>query len=470
MENSKQAKDIFDKFVVSGKYLIGYSIIGDGNYLQENDDFNEACLRAVIKIPEIPNEIDVLLDFLLEKEIKGKPFAETLKHNFEKTDSVNGDKLTLKFFKSLKTIEKLIMSALESVNDEEKENITLALKELRRWKEEGFKVENLNSIKKLEQLEKFKYSKVVTKKDYWRFMFKYEKIYHEVNKLIKQIPCLLNNLDVKNQKIKSVEVSYLFNEQQFPSKEEIVKKVLNEYEYIKKGFDLFCEKFYNIVPDYVIEKIKNLTSGVFSLELLNTIKLEFHEPSTYLNTFLYESNNEFKQIGYENFSKDYMSFFDLMKDYVKIKTEYILLKDKVEQRDEGYSYSHNELKKEIQKMFEPNSMINRNVQEMELIYGIKLKVSSNIAKFISNLSAEPIFYKSTPKFLRQLDFDSIKNFHNEYGIDVSTKKLIPLFDIADAQFIVYDLNDDSWGIWHIDDKQPYSKKKILMDVLKLNGF
>ena len=86
------------------------------------------------------------------------------------------------------------------------------------------------------------------------------------------------------------------------------------------------------------------------------------------------------------------------------------------------------------------------------------------------MSTEPIFYNSTPKFLRQLDFDSVKNFIKEYGTDVLTKNLIPLFDIADAEFIVYDLNDNSWGILHIDDKQPYSKKKTLMDVLKGNGF
>jgi hypothetical protein len=60
--------------------------------------------------------------------------------------------------------------------------------------------------------------------------------------------------------------------------------------------------------------------------------------------------------------------------------------------------------------------------------------------------------------------------NDEYGIDVVSRKLIPLFDIADGQFIVYDLKDGTWGILHIDDKEPYSKKKTLLEVLKASGF
>ena len=466
----KNASDIYDKFVVSGRHLIGYNILGDENYQLQNDDFNEECLRTVIRVYEIENEIDVLLDFLKEKEIKGKPYADTLKEKWSKKESIDGDKFTANFFKSLNTIEKLTIKALESATDEEKVNMNLALTELRRWKDEGLKVANLNSINKLEQLEKFRYSKVITKKDYWRFMFKYESVYKEVNKLLKQIPTILKNLDSENGKIKSVEVKYALNEQQFPSKEDIVARLLNKYEYIKNGFELFCERFYNTVPNFVIEKIKTLTSGVFSLDLLNKIKFEFHEPSSYTDTYLFDSKNNFEQIGYENFSKEYMSFFDLMYDYAEARTEYVLLNNKEKQSCEDSSYSHKNLKNEIEEMFKPNALPSKNVQEIELMYNTKLNDNSLISKFISNLSEESVFYNSTSKFLRQLDFDSVKHFNNEYGIDVVSRKLIPLFDIADAQFIVYDLKDGTWGILHIDDKEPYSKKKTLLEVLKASGF
>ena len=124
---------------------------------------------------------------------------------------------------------------------------------------------------------------------------------------------------------------------------------------------------------------------------------------------------------------------------------------------------------EIELMFVPNTDFNNNVADIEFLYKTKIEPNAKIAYFISNLSTDSVFYNST-KMLRQLPFDSIRNFKKEFGVDLVNKNLIPLFDIADAQFIVYDILQDKWCILHLDDNLPYVSYKSLIDLLSINNF
>lgn len=68
-------------------------------------------------------------------------------------------------------------------------------------------------------------------------------------------------------------------------------------------------------------------------------------------------------------------------------------------------------------------------------------------------------------FCRLLCFDEISNASEELHVNFKQLGIIPIFDVSDNNFIVFNFKNLNWEKFNIVDKFPYGKKQNLKDIL-----
>ena len=107
------------------------------------------------------------------------------------------------------------------------------------------------------------------------------------------------------------------------------------------------------------------------------------------------------------------------------------------------------------------SKINEDmVSAAEQVY--KTKLPDNIKKFISS-SNEGRFLDDN---FRALAFSEIIDAENDMHVDFVGKKLIPLFDCFDNDFIVYEFSSSYWAKFNIVDECLFKIKQNIEEVIK----
>ncbi len=103
---------------------------------------------------------------------------------------------------------------------------------------------------------------------------------------------------------------------------------------------------------------------------------------------------------------------------------------------------------------------NEKVQKMEGLYGTALPVI--IQKLIS-YAAETVFLSNG---VRILSYDEIIDAGKDLHVDFIGKKILPVADCGENDFIVYHLVAGIWSKYNIIDEVAFSKKSDLMELLK----
>ena len=85
-------------------------------------------------------------------------------------------------------------------------------------------------------------------------------------------------------------------------------------------------------------------------------------------------------------------------------------------------------------------------------------------KLIVSLSEETVFYDDFP-LLRGLSNPEIAKASEDMHVDFIGKKLIPLFDVGDNDFIVFDLAEKVWYKFNIVDEIKFSPAGDLNEYL-----
>jgi len=99
------------------------------------------------------------------------------------------------------------------------------------------------------------------------------------------------------------------------------------------------------------------------------------------------------------------------------------------------------------------------VSNIEALY--KTKFSSELQKVIS-LNKDGVSYDDKSVF-NGLSANAILNAFNDLYIDFPALNLVPLFDIGDSEYIVYDLNKRCYALYDISDDDEYSQASNLLE-------
>jgi len=97
------------------------------------------------------------------------------------------------------------------------------------------------------------------------------------------------------------------------------------------------------------------------------------------------------------------------------------------------------------------------VQSIESVYNARL--SDEVKKIIS-LNQDAIFYEDK-EIMRSLSNSEILNASEDLQVDFLGKSLLPVFDIGDNDFIIFDLSEDCWYLFNIVDEVKFKKAKSL---------
>jgi len=99
-----------------------------------------------------------------------------------------------------------------------------------------------------------------------------------------------------------------------------------------------------------------------------------------------------------------------------------------------------------------------SVSKIETLY--KTQFPSGVQKVIS-LNKEGVSYDDKSVF-NGLSANAILNAYNDLYIDFVSLNLVPLFDIGDNEYIVYDLKKRCYAIYDISDDDEYSEESELL--------
>ena len=86
---------------------------------------------------------------------------------------------------------------------------------------------------------------------------------------------------------------------------------------------------------------------------------------------------------------------------------------------------------------------------------------NSILKAIVSKARVPLFLDE----YKVLSFSEIKNASKELDVDFISKKIIPLIDCSDNDYIVYHFDTDSWSMYNIVDDCFFFKKSTLEELL-----
>jgi len=99
------------------------------------------------------------------------------------------------------------------------------------------------------------------------------------------------------------------------------------------------------------------------------------------------------------------------------------------------------------------------VSKIEALY--KTKFSSELQKVIS-LNKDGVSYDDKSVF-NGLSANAILNAYNDLYIDFVSLNLVPLFDIGDSEYIVYNLKKRSYALYDISDDDEYREASDLLE-------
>lgn len=102
-----------------------------------------------------------------------------------------------------------------------------------------------------------------------------------------------------------------------------------------------------------------------------------------------------------------------------------------------------------------------NVDKIKQIYGCTPSVE---LKKILSFDNNGIFFDGG-SFCRLLSLDEIINATRELHVDFVKHGFVPLFDIEDNNFIVWDFANNCWKKFNIVDETPYGTRKSLTEIL-----
>jgi len=98
------------------------------------------------------------------------------------------------------------------------------------------------------------------------------------------------------------------------------------------------------------------------------------------------------------------------------------------------------------------------ISKIETLY--KTKFSSELVKVIS-LNKDGVSYDDKSVF-NGLSANAILNAYNDLYIDFVSLNLVPLFDIGDSEYIVYDLKKRRYALYDISDDDEYKEESDLL--------
>jgi hypothetical protein len=101
------------------------------------------------------------------------------------------------------------------------------------------------------------------------------------------------------------------------------------------------------------------------------------------------------------------------------------------------------------------------VAELEKAYGVSLP---DEVKRLVSLSKEAAFYDDF-LLLRGLSQAEITDASSDMAVDFLGEKLLPIFDVGDNDYIVYDIANGEWCRFNIADEIRFSSGKSLFDML-----
>jgi hypothetical protein len=99
------------------------------------------------------------------------------------------------------------------------------------------------------------------------------------------------------------------------------------------------------------------------------------------------------------------------------------------------------------------SINEKAVSKIENAY--KTKLSEEVKKIIS-MHGETVFYDDFSLF-RGLSVEEILDATDDMSVDFINKKLLPLFDVGDNDYIVFDFCEKCWYKFNIADEVKFSK-------------
>jgi len=99
------------------------------------------------------------------------------------------------------------------------------------------------------------------------------------------------------------------------------------------------------------------------------------------------------------------------------------------------------------------------VEKINSIYG---GVFPELVNMIVSNSKETLFFDDE---YRVLSYDEIADAEQDLHVDFKEKKIIPLIDCGENDFIVYHFEDNIWSKFNIIDETVFKKKASLGDLL-----
>ena len=103
----------------------------------------------------------------------------------------------------------------------------------------------------------------------------------------------------------------------------------------------------------------------------------------------------------------------------------------------------------------------KKVEAIQQIYGKNLP--SDVQKVISFDSRGT--FLDGDHFCRLLSFDEISKASEELHVDFVRHCIVPLFDIGDNDFIVFDLQKSCWEKFNIVDEVSYGEKESVSEII-----
>jgi hypothetical protein len=101
------------------------------------------------------------------------------------------------------------------------------------------------------------------------------------------------------------------------------------------------------------------------------------------------------------------------------------------------------------------------VARLEITYRISLPIE---VKSLVSLGKATIFYDDFP-LLRGLSHDEILSAPSDMAVDFIGEKIVPIFDVGDNDYIVYDIAEGAWCRYNIVDGIKFGKSKALTELL-----
>ncbi len=100
----------------------------------------------------------------------------------------------------------------------------------------------------------------------------------------------------------------------------------------------------------------------------------------------------------------------------------------------------------------------KSISEIEKIYSCEL---DDDIKEVLNTKYESKKFKT----LRRVSINEIKDSEKDLGIDFISNKIIPIFDVGDNDFIIYEISSKSFALFNITDSTTFKKRKNIKDIL-----